>query len=107
MKKQRLVMFGLLVKTKEHLKQLQDGFKELDCGKIKVVGQFKTLPGEGGNGGRNDVVLEVENKYIPRLAVSQMHLSGWFSWAEDYYSNHNSIIPANAGNLFNGFKGEE
>lgn len=100
MKKQRIVMTGLLIDTAKYLKQLKDGFKELGFGKIKVIGKFKTLPGEGGKGGRSDVVIEVEDKYIGKLAVSPMHLSGGFSWAEDYYANHHRIIPNNACYLF-------
>lgn len=105
--KQRIVMTGLLIKNKKKdEKEISDFFQKKGYGKIKIVGEFKTLPGEGGEGGRNDVVAEVESKYIGKLAVSQMHLSGGFSWAEDYYANHHSIIPYNACHLFEGAKGD-
>jgi hypothetical protein len=100
MSKQRIVMTGLLIETKEQLKQLKEGFKKLGFGKIKVVGKFRTLPGFGGEGGRSDVVAEVENKHLSKLAVSPMHLGGGFSWLEDYYDNNRSIIPESAMYLF-------
>jgi hypothetical protein len=96
----KIVMTGLLVETKEHSRQLEDGFKKMGFHKPNFIGKFKTLAGEGGEGGRSDVVLAVHDKDITRLAVSPFHLSGGFSWAEDYLTNHKSIIPKNAYKFF-------
>ncbi len=103
---QKIVMTGLLVDNKKHLKQLEDGFKKMGFRKPKLIGQFETLPGEGSSGGRNDVVVAVNDKDISRLAVSAFHLNGGFHWVEDYISNHRSIIPASAYKFFDELKGE-
>lgn len=89
----KIVITGLLVENKEHLKQLENGFKKLGFGRPKLVCKFKTLAGEGGEGGRSDVLVEVEDKYVAKMATHPMHLSGGFSWFNDYWDNHKSIIP--------------
>lgn len=96
----KIVMTGLLVETKEHLKQLEVGFKEMGFYKPKLIGKFETLAGEDGEGGRSDVILAVSNKDIGKLAVHPMHLSGGFSWSEDYVANHRSLIPYTAYKYF-------
>jgi len=99
-KMQKIVMSGLLLDTADHYKQLEEGFKNMGFAPPKVIGQFKTLPGQGGPGGRNDVVLAVDSKDVPKLAISPFHLSGGFSWAEDYLANNAKIIPPEARKLF-------
>lgn len=105
-KPQKIVMYGLLVETKEQLKQLEDGFKELGFHKPTLVGTFKTLPGQGGKGGRSDVVVAINNKDIPKLAISRLHLNGGFSWEEDYLANNITIVPSKAYKFFNKFNKE-
>jgi len=100
----RIVCSGLLLKTKKHLQQLEDGFKKLGFGKPKVVGQYETLKGHGGDGGRSDVVLEVDNKYMGKMAVHSFHLSGGFRWADDYWNYNKDIVPENSHKLFDGYK---
>jgi hypothetical protein len=100
----KIVMTGLLVETKEHLKQLEDGFKEMGFHKPKLIGQFRTLSGEGGAGDRNEVVVAVSSKDVGKLAVHPLHLSGGFSWSEDYVANHRSLIPYKAYKYFNELK---
>lgn len=100
----KIVMAGLLLETKEHFKQLNDGFKELGFHKPKFIGKFETLPGESGEGGRSDIVLAVSNKDMGKLAVHPMHLSGGFSWSEDYVANHRSLIPYKAYKYFDELK---
>lgn len=102
--KQKIVFTGLLLETKEHIKELEAGFKEMGFHKPKLIGKFKTLAGEGGAGGRSDVVLAVNDKDITKLAVSPMHLQGGFSWEEDYISNHKNLIPYSAYKFFDELK---
>jgi hypothetical protein len=102
----KIVMTGLLVETKEHLKQIEDGFKEIGFRKPKLIGKFKTLPGENGAGGRSDVVLAVSDKDVSKLAVHPMHLNGGFSWSEDYVANHRNLIPKTAYKYFDEFNKE-
>lgn len=91
---QKIVMTGLLVEGKAHWKQVEDGFKEMGFGKPKFIGKFRTLPGQGGEGGRSDVVAEVSGKDAMKMATHPFHLTGGFSWAEDYLANNRDIIPA-------------
>ena len=102
MEKQRIVMYGLMVDTAEHKKQLVEGFEGLGFGTPVLVGQFKTLPGQGGEGGRNDVIIDVDMKAVNKMAVHPMHLSGGFSWVDDYYANHRELIPTEALKYFAG-----
>ena len=96
----KIVMTALLVETNEHWKQIEEGFQKLGFGIPKLVGKFKTLAGKGGKGGRSDVVIEVENKYVPKMAIHPMHLSGGFSWCDDYYDNNRAIVPREARKFF-------
>ncbi len=100
----KIVMTGLLVDNEEHLKQLEDGFKELGFHKPKLIGKFETLPGHDGLGGRSDVVFAVNTKDIPKLAVHPLHLNGGFSWAEDYVANNFILIPKSAYKFFDELK---
>lgn len=95
----KIVMYGLLVENKKHLKDLEDGFKELGFHKPKFIGKFETLTGENGEGGRSDVVLAVSDKDAGKLAVHPMHFGG-FSWSDDYVANHKSLIPYDAYKYF-------
>lgn len=89
----RIVMTGLLVRNKKEWKQVEDGFKENGFKAPKLVKQFKTLSGHGGEGGRNDVIADVVNKDVSKLAIHPFHLNGLFSWADDYVANNREIIP--------------
>jgi len=104
---QKIVMCGLLVENKKHLKELEDGFKEMGFHKPKLIGKFKTMPGEGGVGGRSDIVLAVDRKDINKLAISSFHLGGGFSWSDDYIANHRDIIPHEAYKFFDEIKQRE
>jgi len=89
----KAVMYGLICDTEEHKQQLYDGFKEMGLHAPKIYGTFKTLAGEGGEGGRSDVVVGFHPADIGKLAVHPMHLSGGFSWHDDYWDNHSKLIP--------------
>ena len=89
----KAVMKGLLVESEEHKQQIYEGFKEMGFHKPIIYGSFKTLAGHGGEGGRSDVVVGFHDKDIGRLAVHPMHLSGDFSWADDYVANNHDLIP--------------
>ena len=91
--KVKIVMYGLLVETKEHEKQLEEGFEEMGLKKPILIGSYRTLPGEGGEGGRSDVILLVHNDDVGQLALHPLHLNGGFSWSDDYFANHKGIIP--------------
>lgn len=103
----KAVMTGLNVSTDKFKRQLKDGIKEFAPHGIKIIGSFKTLPGRGGPGGRNDVVIVFDSRDTGRLAVSPFHLGGGFSWIDDYYSNNQEIIPQDAKSKFFGGQSAE
>ena len=91
----KAVFKGLIMETEEHALQLHDGFKELGFHAPVVLGTFKTTSGGvEGEGGRSEVVMLFHNDDVMRLAVHPMHLSGGFSWHDDYLNNNRAIIPA-------------
>jgi len=95
----KAVMYGLLLETEDHKKQLKEGIEKMGFKAPRVLGQWKTLPGQGGEGGRNDVLVEFDDNDIPRLAVNSLHLCGGFSWHDDYIENNREIIPTEAFEL--------
>ena len=96
----KIVMPGLLMRDKAEEKIIVDGFAKAGL-KIKILGQFRTASGQGGSGGRNDVVAVMYNP--EKGAVHPMHLGGLFRWADDYFDNNKGIIPKKAKDEF--FKG--
>lgn len=52
---------------------------------IKYIKEFKTLPGDGGEGGRNDVLFYVASEDIGHFAVPR--LQAGIRWLEDVLDN--------------------
>jgi len=98
--RQKIVLPGLLVDTEEQKKQLVDAFQEEFGVEIVIEGVFRTLPGLGGPGDRSDVVASIPIDIVPKIAVHPWHLSGLFSWADDYLTNNHSIIPVESKSEF-------
>jgi len=96
----RAVMIGLLVESDEDKKGLYGGFVELGFTSPKIIHQFNTMPGKGGEGGRSDVLVEFDDKDIPKLAIHPMHLQGGFSWDDDYFRNNRELIPSESLQYF-------
>ena len=92
---QRIVMTGLLVRNKKEWKQITDEFNKERFDTPKLIKVFKTLPGNGGEGGRSDVIVDVYDVDVCRLAIHPFHLGGLFSWAEDYIVHNRDIVPKN------------
>lgn len=92
---------GLDISTKTNKQQLIDGVKGMGYHRPKVIGAFKTLPGQGGEGGRSDVVIGFNSKDIGRLAVSPLHLGHeGFRWKDDYLAYNKDLIPEKAKRKF-------
>ena len=89
-------MPGLLCETEEHKKQILEGFKEEFGVEVEVLGNYLTLPGHNGEGGRSDVVVEIPDNIIGRAAVHWWHLSGLFRWYDDYLEYNRDIVPPEA-----------
>jgi len=79
-------------------KSIDDFFKEKGWGRIKYVFQFKTLPGAGGSGGRNDVVFSwhgTQNE-LGKFSIQRFTMgTDAPRWLEDYMNNNHVIIPSN------------
>lgn len=100
---QHVVLTGLLYSSKDQ-KSINDFLKEKGWGKVKFVLQFKTLPGFGGEGGRNDVVFSWHGtqKELGKFSVQRFGMGANMPrWLEDYIDNNHSIIP---GNILNELK---
>jgi len=57
--------------------------------RIVYLEEIKTLPGDGGPGGRNDLFFAVHHNDIPKFAVPRLGLG--IRWIED------AIAPVNGG----------
>lgn len=103
---QRIVMTGLLVRNKKEFEEVVDAFKEEGFKPPKLIKTFKTLPGKGGLGGRSDVIFDVADIDVSKLAVHPFHLNGLFSWGDDYLANNREIIPEKVLSLLIDKQGE-
>jgi len=91
-------MTGLLVRNDGEKKAVTDAF-EKEGFPVEYVDQYKTLAGQGGEDGRNDVVYDMKGD-IMKAAIHQYHLSGLFHWADDYFANNSEIVPEEKYYLF-------
>ena len=99
MNAQKIVLCGILIENpEEDLAYIVNAFKEEGL-EVKYIDRFDTLPGQGGAGGRTDVVMEMTNG-IAKAAVHPWHLNGLFRWAEDYFENNREIVPGEKYGLF-------
>ena len=93
---QHVVLSGLSYSSTDQ-KSINDFFKEKGWGRIKYVLQFKTLPGFGGPGGRNDVVFSWHGtqKELGRFSIQRFTMgTDAPRWLEDYMNNNRIIIPS-------------
>jgi len=59
--------------------------------RIKYIEEIKTFPGDGGEGGRNDIFFSVHNEDVAKFAVPR--LSYGIRWIEDVLSPENYHDP--------------
>jgi hypothetical protein len=87
---QYIVFKGLKYSGQKDEKEINKTFKKKKWGKVKFKTQFKTKAGQGGGGGRNDVVFLYSGKssafYVERFQFG-------ISWLGDYVNNNKDIIP--------------
>ena len=97
---QKIILTGLLIENeKEDIPQIVAAFANQDLN-VQYVDRYKTLPGQGGDGGRSDLMFEMDMESISRGALHPWHLNGMFRWAEDYYDSSKDIIPTEKIPLF-------
>ena len=58
---------------------------------MQFEAQFKTLAGQGGEGGRNDLLVYIHADDVGKFALWRLQYG--MSWWEDYVVNNASIIP--------------
>lgn len=94
---QYVVLQGLIFDEKKvsSIKPINNFFKSQKWGKLKYKTQLKTKAGQGGSGGRNDVIFAWSGtqKEMGRFAVQRFGLEHAPRWLEDYIANNMSIIP--------------
>lgn len=59
--------------------------------RIQMLDEFKTRAGQGGDGGRRDVLFLIHSDDISKFAVSRLGCG--ISWWEDYLAGSKSIVP--------------
>ena len=91
---QYIIFTGLIYKGIESEKEINEFFKKERWGKVKYKNQFKTIAGQGGEGGRNDVLFKLITKKdeIGKFSVGRFRIGG-ISWLGDYVNNNKKIIP--------------
>lgn len=71
---------------------LKKFFKKMGAKDALVLGIISTKPGEGGQGGRHDLVTAVDmGDNVGKFSIQR--LAYGISWWEDYVDNHKEIIP--------------
>jgi hypothetical protein len=98
----KIVLTGLLCESEADRQYIIDEFAKEKL-PVQYVGQYKTLAGQGGEGGRSDVVFELEGSAVMRGAIHPWHLSGLFRWADDYYASDHEIVPEDSKEIFDGY----
>ena len=96
--KQYIVLTGLLMSpsVKQAEAEINKSFAERDWGQVIFFTQFKTLSGQGGEGGRNDVVFSynpMNEQQMGKFSVQRFGIGQKVSWLEDYLDNNRGIIP--------------
>ena len=60
--------------------------------RIRMLEAFETKAGNGGEGGRRDVLFSIHSDDIGKFAVPRLEYG--ISWWEDYLRNSKRIVPA-------------
>ena len=93
---EQYVVWQGIVNAKNDIKHINEFFKEKGWGKLKYIMEWKTLPGFGGEGGRNDTLflLTATPKELGSFSIQRL---AWGPdtprWLEDYIDNNMEIIP--------------
>ena len=92
---QYIVWDGLSFKQSD-MKDIKKFMNENNWGTLVYKYQWKTLPGFGGSGGRNDVLFLWKGTEIQlsKFSIGRFRLTG-VHWLGDYVNNNKQIIPSN------------
>jgi hypothetical protein len=72
------------------VQELVDFFKDEMNVRIKFMEEVKTLPGDGGEGGRNDIFFYVHDDDIEKFAIPRLKMG--IRWWEDVLNNQRERI---------------
>ena len=75
---------GTLV-GKDNIEDFEDFFKNEMGVRVKFMEEVKTLPGDGGEGGRNDVLFYIHDEDVGKFAVPRLRMG--IRWWEDVLDN--------------------
>lgn len=87
---QTVIWPGTLVgadKTKEFIEWMSENTNT----KVNYLFEFTTLPGNGGDGGRNDLVFRIPNEDVPKFVLTK--LAYGMRWLGDYLQSDSNIVP--------------
>lgn len=77
---------------KEKIKEFEESMgKEIGDSRIRYEREYLTLSGQGGEGGRNDLLFWVHNDDIGKFTIPRIQFG--ISWWEDHVTNNRSVIP--------------
>ncbi len=92
-----LIVCEALIQAKEQLQTIKNFFREKDwANDVEYLTEWKTLAGKGGEGGRNDTLLEIdsEQNQIGKFSVQRLAMGANSPrWLGDYVANNKGIIP--------------
>lgn len=71
--------------------------------RVEFVGKYETLPGNGGEGGRSDLVFDMNDEDVSHASIHPWHLTGLFHWADEYLAYNSNIVPNDSKSLFNSY----
>ena len=98
---QKIVITGVAINDKEKdIAEIVDSFRKEGM-EVQYLDHYDTTAGQGGNGGRTDVVLAMTEGLV-KAALHPWHLVGIFRWAEDYFNDSQEIVPVEKHCLFIG-----
>ena len=88
--KQLVIWRGTIV-GEENIEDFEKFFHD-EGFSVKYATEFETLAGNGGEGGRKDVLFYVHGKDIQKFTMFRLKFEG-MSWWEDAIDNEGEIFP--------------
>ena len=92
------IIHGLVFESKEDIDEFVQFILDKTGTRVQYLEQVKTLPGDGGEGGRNDVLFAVHNDDVAKFAVPRFQLGA--RWIEDTLSKVNYRDPIYPERIF-------
>ncbi len=81
----QLCVWPATIVGENNVKEFTEFMKDTFGVNVKYECEVKTLPGDGEEGGRNDVFFYISNEDVPRFAIGRLDYG--IRWYEDVLSN--------------------